>query len=209
MPENSSFYNSLDNIINNSSINNHDNIEENNNNIIENSNIENNDSENNEDPDFIFYSENKKIDGALGGVLAKQIPHQVKLRDMLVSWHEIVGLGLAKHSAPYDLLRRILFVSADSSAARSKIFLMRDNISKIIKRRWDLDVDNVRVTPAPIYENFNIKKINKNPVQREIVPTRDEINYFREQMSKNLTNLTPEAAEALVRLRAVFAKKFK
>ncbi len=153
-----------------------------------------------------FESKNKRLGGAVNNVLSRQIPYQAKLKDMLDSWPEIVGPGVAKHSSPYDLVNGTLYVCADSSAARYKIVTLGDRLRKIIKAKWDLNVKNIRVT-AGLIPSMPVHQRRKTlPV---INPTPDEIKYFSDQMPENLKLNNQKAAEALARLQAVFAKKFK
>ena len=158
--------------------------------------------------------ENLNLNNIFGKILSKHLAHQAKLRDLLTNWGEIVGPGLAKHSAFYDLSKKILYICADSSAARFKIMSMRNNIKRIIKAKWDLDVEDIRVAAGNLnnLNNLKIQDFNNNH-NKPVILNQEELNYFRNAINnkikrENLNNITPETAEAIARLRAVYYKKF-
>ena len=158
--------------------------------------------------------ENLNLNNIFGKILSKHLAHQAKLRELLANWGEIVGPGLAKHSAFYDLSKKILYICADSSAARFKIMSMRNNIKRIIKAKWDLDVEDIRVAAGNLnnLNNLKIQDFNNNH-NKPVILNQEELNYFRNAINnkikrENLNNITPETAEAIARLRAVYYKKF-
>ena len=158
--------------------------------------------------------ENLNLNNIFGKILSKHLAHQAKLHEMLANWAEIVGPGLAKHSAFYDLSKKILYVCADSSAARFKIMSMRNNIKRIIKARWNLDVEDIRVAAGNLNNLNNLKFQDFNNNNKPVILNQEELNYFRNVINnkikrENLNNITPETAEAIARLRAVYYKKFK
>ena len=158
--------------------------------------------------------ENLNLNNIFHKILAKHLAHQAKLKEILTCWGEIVGAGLAKHSSFYDLSKNILYICADSSAARYKLMAMRNSIKRVIKARWDLEVLDIRVAAGNL-NNFNLNK--DNVVKRDdkpVILNQDELNYFKNKINakieaENLNNITPETAEAIARLRAVYYKKFK
>lgn len=154
-----------------------------------------------------FEGKNKDIKAEINNILLRQMPHQLKLKEMLGSWAEIVGVGTARHSSPYDLIRGTLYVCADSSAARSKIMMMRNNLRRIIKNRWGLDVNDIRVTAG------TVPTMNKRIISRKssppVTPEPEEVKRFREQLPEDLKLNNQKAADALAHLQAVFFKKFK
>ncbi|MBR0096689.1 MAG: DUF721 domain-containing protein [Synergistaceae bacterium] len=160
--------------------------------------------------------ENFNLNNIFGKILSKHLAHQAKLRELLANWAEIVGSGLAKHSAFYDLSKKILYVCADSSAARFKIMSMRNNIKRIIKAKWDLDVEDIRVAAGNLnnLNNLKFQDFNNNSKHdKPVILTQSELNYFKGKINEkikadNLNNITPETAEAIARLRAVYYKKF-
>ena len=158
--------------------------------------------------------ENFNLNNIFGKILSKHLAHQAKLRELLANWGEIVGPGLAKHSAFYDLSKKILYICADSSAARFKIMSMRNNIKRIIKAKWDLDVEDIRVAAGNLnnLNNLKFQDFNNNN-NKPVILNQEELNYFRNAINnkikrENLNNITPETAEAIARLRAVYYKKF-
>ena len=158
--------------------------------------------------------ENLNLNNIFGKILSKHLAHQAKLRELLANWGEIVGPGLAKHSAFYDLSKKILYICADSSAARFKIMSMRNNIKRIIKAKWDLDVEDIRVAAGNLnnLNNLKFQDFNNNH-NKPVILNQEELNYFRNAINnkikrENLNNITPETAEAIARLRAVYYKKF-
>lgn len=157
--------------------------------------------------------ENLNLNNIFGKILSKHLAHQAKLRELLANWGEIVGPGLAKHSAFYDLSKKILYICADSSAARFKIMSMRNNIKRIIKAKWDLDVEDIRVAAGNLNNLNNLKIQDFNNNNKPVILNQEELNYFRNAINnkikrENLNNITPETAEAIARLRAVYYKKF-
>ena len=146
-------------------------------------------------------------------ILAKHSAHQAKLREILTCWGEIVGAGLAKHSSFYDLSENVLYICADSSAARYKLMAMRNNIKRVIKARWGLDVSDIRIAAGNL-NSFDFKNNAAKPEDKPVVLNQDELNYFKSSIeakieAESLDNITPETAEAIARLRAVYYKKFK
>lgn len=141
-------------------------------------------------------------------LLGRLVPQNVRakrLREIVRSWSLVVGAARARNSAPYDLVAGVLFVAAKTPHAAQQLNQMKGNVRRALKERWDLDVDEMKVTlgAPPIRPAVS----GQGPGRRApaIEPPEAEVRRFRSQCPPSLT---PETAQALAHLRAFFARRF-
>ena len=72
-----------------------------------------------------------------------------KLDAVAAGWAGVVGPELARRSRPFDLVGSELSVAVDGPHAASGIVRMRGNIVRGLKRKWGLEVEELRVVNGP------------------------------------------------------------
>ena len=141
-------------------------------------------------------------------LLGRIVPRNVRaerLREMVRCWSLVVGAARARNSVPYDFVAGVLLVAAKTPHAAQQLNQMKGNVRRALKERWDLDVDEVKVTlGAP---SMKPAVSGQRPGRRApaIEPPEAEVRRFRSQCPPSLT---PETAQALAHLRAFFARRF-
>ena len=145
----------------------------------------------------------------VGELLAEMMSSRAAPMEALVSvtraWASVVGPALARASAPFDLVGGTLCVATSSPHAAQQIERMAGNVSRALRDRWGLEIAGVRATvgpPPPRPARPDTSPRRKAPV---VQLTDDEV---RAMMERCPTDLDPEAAEALARLRAFFERRF-
>lgn len=146
---------------------------------------------------------------SLKELLESMVPGQSdrmrKLEDVVRNWTSVVGPGRSRLSAPYELEDGELRIAVATPHAAQQISNMRGNILRILKDRWDLEVERIRVTQGP--PPLRPRTVQSSPRRRHppVALAPEEIEAFRMACPETLSD---EAAEGLARLRAFFARRF-
>ena len=138
-------------------------------------------------------------------MMPKQEERMQKLQELVRLWASVVGPGRARQSAPCDLVGGKLVVAVATPHMAQQIAQMKGNIQRALRERWGLEVEEVQTPlgPPPVRPSAP----NQPPRRRAPVVRVEEaeVQALKEQCP---ADLTPEAAEALARLRAFFARRF-
>ena len=128
-----------------------------------------------------------------------------RLKDVTRNWASVVGPARGRLSAPYELEDRELRIAAATPHAAQQIGSMKGNILRILRERWGLEVERVRVTqgPPPLRPR-PARSVPRRGSPRVALPP-EEVAAFRTTCPESLSD---EAAEGLARLRAFFARRF-
>lgn len=145
----------------------------------------------------------------VGEVLARLMPERnervEKLKEVAKEWGSVVGPARARKSAPFALEGGKLRVASDTPHAAQQLVRMKGNIQRALKRRWDLEVEELQVIvgqPPPQPSRVS------GPPRRSCAPVRldeEEVRAFRDACPAELDE---ETAMSLARLRAFFARRF-
>ncbi len=141
----------------------------------------------------------------LEGMVPSGSDRMRKLEDVTRNWASVVGPARARLSAPYELEDGTLRVAAATPHAAQQIANMKGNILRILKDRWDLEVETVRVTQGP--PPLRARTVQNVPRRRHppVALPPEEVEALRTACPETLSD---EAAEGLARLRAFFARRF-
>lgn len=128
-----------------------------------------------------------------------------RLEDMTRNWAAVVGPARARLSAPYELEDGELRIAAATPHAAQQIVNMKGNILRILKSRWNLDIEGIRVTlGSPPARPRPLQSVPRRRHARVAIP-QEEVEALRRTCPEVLSD---EAAEGLARLRAYFAHRF-
>lgn len=141
----------------------------------------------------------------LEGMIPVENDRMRKLEDVVRHWAAVVGPGRARLSAPYELEGGELRIAAATPHAAQQIGNMKGNILRILKDRWDLEVERVLVTQGP--PPLRTRPVQGGPRRRHphVAIPPEEVAALRAACPESLSD---EAAEGLARLRAFFARRF-
>lgn len=127
-----------------------------------------------------------------------------KLEEVGRAWGSVVGPNRARGSVPYDLAAGTLHVAAESNHLAGQILRMKGNIRRVLRERWELELDEIKVIvgPPPVR-----RAAAPTPRRRRAALSPDEgtVRAFRDLCPPSLS---PGTAEALAHLRAFFVKRF-
>ena len=114
-------------------------------------------------------------------------------------------MSRARLSAPYELEDGELRIAAATRHAAQQIVNMKGNILRILKGRWNLDVERIRVTLGPPTPRPRPTQDAPRRRHARVVLPQEEVEELRRACPETLSD---EAAEGLARLRAYFARRF-
>ena len=146
---------------------------------------------------------------SVGELLERVMPEQgermKKLTEVMRAWDSLVPPGVARHSSPYDLVGETLCVSVNQPQVKQRLLMMKGNLQRVLKSRWDLDVTELKVLSGP--PPLKVSAASQGPRRRHprVEPDEAEVRGFREACPDSLT---PEASDALAHLRAFFDRRF-
>lgn len=141
----------------------------------------------------------------LEGMVPTQSERMRRLEEMTRNWASVVGPARARLSAPYELEDSELRIAAATPHAAQQIGNMKGNILRVLKARWDLEVDRIRVTQGPPPPRPRTAQSIPRRRHPRVVLAPEEVEAFRRACPAALSD---EAAEGLARLRAFFARRF-
>ena len=141
----------------------------------------------------------------LEGMIPERNERIERLKDVVRNWAAVVGPARARLSAPYELEDRELRIAATTPHAAQQIVNMKGNILRILKSRWNLDIEGIRVTLGPL--PVRPRPLQSVPGRRHarVVLPQEEVEALRRTCPEALSD---EAAEGLARLRTYFAHRF-
>ena len=141
----------------------------------------------------------------LEGMIPERNERIERLKDVVRNWAAVVGPARARLSAPYELEDRELRIAATTPHAAQQIVNMKGNILRILKSRWNLDIEGIRVTLGP--PPARPRPLQSVPGRRHarVVLPQEEVEALRRTCPEALSD---EAAEGLARLRTYFAHRF-
>ena len=141
----------------------------------------------------------------LEGMIPERNERIERLEDMTRNWAAVVGPARARLSAPYELEDGELRIAAATPHAAQQIVNMKGNILRILKSRWNLDIEGIRVTLGPPPARPRpLQSVPRRRHARVAIP-QEEVEALRRTCPEVLSD---EAAEGLARLRAYFAHRF-
>ncbi|NLL35930.1 MAG: DUF721 domain-containing protein [Fretibacterium sp.] len=125
----------------------------------------------------------------------------LKLDSIIAGWSGVVGPELARRSRPFELLKGELLVAVDGSHVGSGIVRMRGNIIRALKRKWDIEVTEVRVrviygTPLPRARPSSPSPRRRAPAASADVVDEEELAALKARFSLRLPE---DVASALAR----------
>ncbi|MCR4819459.1 MAG: DUF721 domain-containing protein [Fretibacterium sp.] len=141
----------------------------------------------------------------LSRVMPDQSGRMGKLEEVLRAWGTLVPPAVARHSVPCDLVGGTLCVSVNLPQVKQQLLMMKGNIQRALKSRWDLEVTEVKVLIGE--PPLKVSNSSQGPRRRHpwVEPDEAAVQAFREACPDSLTQ---EASNALAHLRAFFARRF-
>lgn len=135
-----------------------------------------------------------------------------KLKEIIRMWHLVVGPVLARNSAPYEMKAGVLYIAAASSHSAQQLTLMKGNMQRIIKSRWDIDIEDTDVSVG-IKPSVGRKKPQHAQSSRRVVRRKapnvkadaDELLRIRQRIPDSIDD---DAADAMANFRLFFEKRF-
>lgn len=137
-------------------------------------------------------------------VMPEQGERMRKLAEVVRAWSSLVPPGVARHSSPYDLVGGTLCIASNLPQVKQQLLMMKGNIQRALKSRWDLEVTEVKVLIGD--PPLKVSVTSQGPRRRHprVEPDEAMVQAFREACPDSLT---PEASKALAHLRAFFCKR--
>lgn len=146
---------------------------------------------------------------SVGELLDRVMPEQGermrKLTEVLRAWGSLVPPAVARHSAPYDLVGETLCVSTNLPQVKQRLLMMKGNIQRALKGRWDLEVTEVKVILGDPPLKVSVSSQGPRRRHPRVEPDEAAVLAFREACPDSLT---PETSNALAHLRAFFVKRY-
>lgn len=144
----------------------------------------------------------------LSELLWGSLPEGAKMRIRVAAsarnWESVVGLLLAKRSAPKRIVEGKLLVVAESPAVAQELTMRGGRIVGNLRKEWDIDVSGITVSvgrvPPPPREDTSSGK--RPLVSAPVEEVHAALGSIAEKVERG------DVAESLARLMAVYRKRF-
>lgn len=122
-------------------------------------------------------------------------------------WGRIVGDDLARRSTPSGYANGVLRIAVDSQAALYDMNFKKNAIAREIRAKARLEIESIKIEIGSVWRSSAESAMPGRRPVRTVTVDETRVGSIRDEILGQHTELDPELARCIARLRVLWEKK--